>query len=300
MKRQNTTTLNPASTNSATCIRSGPELGIAALAREAFRLPDQPCQRRAIATDRRLDIVRHECVGVTVENTIEKILAGLVAEILAGTGAQGQHGRNRARPGAAQQRQRSPEIEALPHLVPGACRHDLGAVIEDVIEERFPGSGELVGEFPRFATREDVALVPLSDVGAPSLDEVPRKSVAKTFARRARDLRQPLEVRGEQAEQPVEGGVIAAVRSRREQDEVPRCGAGQTLEQFVPLMPALPGRGAGVGLVDDHEVGTRLQEVVSPLAGLHVVETDDRVPVLREDALRPAVCRAPSGACSGR
>ena len=126
--------------------------------------------------------------------------------------------------------------------------------------------------------------MPLGDVGAPSLNEVPRKSVAKTFARRARDLRQPLEVRREQAEQPVEGGVIATMRSRREQDEVPRCGAGQTLEQFVPLMPAPPGRGAGVCLVNDHEVRARLQEVVSPLAGLHVVETDDRVPVLREDA----------------
>ena len=120
-------------------LRGGPELGIAALAREALRLPDQPGQRRAIATDRRLDVVRDECVDITVENAIEKILAGLVAEILAGTGAQGQHGCNGARPGAAQERQRSPEVEALPHLVPGACGHDLGAVIEDVVEEGFPG-----------------------------------------------------------------------------------------------------------------------------------------------------------------
>ena len=52
----------------------------------------------------------------------------------------------------------------------------------------------------------------------------------------------------------------------------------------MPLMPALTGRGAGVRLVDDHEVGTRLEEVVSPLAGLHVVETDDCVRVHREDA----------------
>ena len=77
--------------------RGGPELGIAALAREALRLPYQPCQRWAIATDRGLDVVRDESVDVTVEDAIEKILAGLVAEILAGTGAQGQHGRNGAR-----------------------------------------------------------------------------------------------------------------------------------------------------------------------------------------------------------
>ena len=38
-------------------------------------------------------------------------------------------------------------------------------------------------------------------------------------------------------------------------------------------------------LVDDHEVGTRLNEVVPPLAALHVVEADDRVRMRREDAL---------------
>ena len=70
---------------------------------------------------------------------------------------------------------------------------------------------------------------------------------------------------------------------------------GQASEQLVSLMPALAGRGAGVGLVDDHEVGTRLEKVVPPLAGLHVVETDDRVRVHREDALarRNAPLQAP-------
>ena len=127
--------------------------------------------------------------------------------------------------------------------------------------------------------------MPLRDVGTPSLDEVVREALAETFALPAGGLRQALEVRGEQAEQPVEGSVVTTVRSRGEQDEVPGCAVGQAPEQLVPLMPALAGRGAGVGLVDDHEVGTRLEEVVSPLAGLHVVETDDRVPMYREDAL---------------
>ena len=39
-----------------------------------------------------------------------------------------------------------------------------------------------------------------------------------------------------------------------------------------------------MGFVNDHEVGTRLEEVVSPLVSLHVVEADDRVRELREDA----------------
>ena len=60
-------------------------------------------------------------------------------------------------------------------------------------------------------------------------------------------------------------------------------------------MPALPGGGARVGLVHDDEVGTRLQEVVSPLAGLHIVEADHRVRELREDACtrRDAPLQAP-------
>ena len=68
----------------------------------------------------------------------------------------------------------------------------------------------------------------------------------------------------------------------------------------MPLMPALAGRSAGVGLVDDHEVGTRLEEVVSPLSGLHVVETDDRVRMYREDALARRNDLAPGDARSGR
>ena len=287
--------MKPASTNSATCSEAAISFRIAALAREPLRLPDQPCQCRAVATGRWLDVVLNECVDITVENAIEKIFACLVARILAGTGAQGQHGRNGARRAAAQEGQRPPEVETLPLLVPSAGFDDLGAVVEDFVEECLPVSAERVGELLRLATREDVALVPFGDVGAPSLDEVVREALAETSAFRARDLRQTLEVRGEQAEQPVEGSVVAAVRSRGEQDEVPRCAAGQAPEQLVPLVPALAGRGTRVCLVDDDEVGTRLEKVVSPLAGLHVVETDDRVRVHREDALarRNAPLQAP-------
>ena len=266
-------------------LRCGPELRIAALTGESFRLTDQPCQNRAAAAGRGLHVVRDECIGVAVEYAIKEIFTRLVAQVLAGTRAKRQHRRDGARPGAAQEGQRPPEVETLPLLVPGARLHDLGAVVEDVVEEPLPGSAELVREFLRLATREEVALVPLRDVGPPPLDEVIREALAETFALPAGGLRQSLEVRGEQAEQPVEGSVVATVRSRGEQDEVLGCVVGQAPEQLVPLMPALAGRGAGVRLVDDHEVGTRLEEVVPPLAGLHVVETDNRVRVYREDAL---------------
>ena len=65
---------------------------------------------------------------------------------------------------------------------------------------------------------------------------------------------------------------------------MPRRAVGQPAEQLVPLMPAPAGRDAGVRLVDDHEVGARLQKVVAPLPGLDVVETDDGVRMHREDA----------------
>ena len=131
-----------------------------------------------------------------------------------------------ARPAAAQEGQRSPEVEALPLLVPGARLHDLGAVVEDCVKECLPGSTESVGDFLRLATREDVALLPFGDVGAPPLDEVVREALAETSPFCAHDLGQALEVRIEQTEQPVEGGIVAAMRSRGDQDEVPRCGAG--------------------------------------------------------------------------
>ena len=182
-------------------LRCGPELRIAALASESFRLTDQPCQSRAVAAGRWLHVVRDECIGVAVEYAVEKIFACLVAQILAGTRAQRQHRRDGARPRAAQEGQRPPEVEPLSLLVPGARLHDLRAVVEDVVEERLPGSAELVGELLRLATREDVALVPLRDVGTPSLDEVVREALAETFALPAGGLRQALEVRGEQTEQ---------------------------------------------------------------------------------------------------
>ena len=285
MKRQKTTTLNPDSTSSATCSEAVLSFGSPLCPASSFRLLDEPCQRRAVAARRSFHVVRYQRVDLAVEDAIEQFFAGLVVEILAGAGAQGEHGREGARPGAAKERQRSPEVETLPLLVTRTRLDNFGAVVEHVVEERFPGAAELVGEFLRFATREDVAVAPLGDVGAPPLDEVVREALAKTRALGARDLRQTLEVRGEQAEQPVERGVIAAVRSRREHHEVPRRAVGQAPEQLVPLMPAPAGRGAGVRFVDDHEVGARLEEVVAPLAGLDVVETDDGVRMHREDAL---------------
>ena len=266
-------------------LRGGPELRIAVLPRKRLRLPDQPRQCRVFATGRGLHVVPDERVTVAVEDAIEELFAGLGAGVLPGTGAQGLHGRGGARPGAAQEGQRPPEVEALPALVPRSGFDDLGAVVEDVVEECLPGAAEPVGELLRLAARKEVALAPFREVGAPPLDEVPREAPAETCALRARGVRQTLEVRGEQAEEPVEGGVVAAVRGRGEQDEVPRRAAGQALEQLVALVPAPAGRGARMRLVDDHEVGARLDEAVPPLPGLHVVEADDRVRMHREDAL---------------
>ena len=103
-----------------------------------LRLLDEPCQCRAVAARRGLDVVRDQRVGLAVENAIEKVLAGLVVEIVARAGAQGEHGRGGARRRAAKERQRSPEVQALPPLFAGARLHRLGAVVEDAVEERLP------------------------------------------------------------------------------------------------------------------------------------------------------------------
>src|SRR5262249_21511029 len=149
------------------------------------------------------------------------------------------HSRNRARPGAAQERQCPPEVEALAQLVAGFRLDDLGAVVEDVVEKILPRAAQGVRQFLRRAAREDVALVPLGDVGASPLDKVVREALAETFPLGAHEVCEALEVRGEEAEQPVEGGVVSAVRGRREEDEVTKRTLCQALEQLVPLVAPL-------------------------------------------------------------
>src|SRR4051812_42455798 len=68
----------------------------------------------------------------------------------------------------------------------------------------------------------------------------------------------------EQGQEGPERRLLAAVRDRSHQDQVAVRVGGQSFEELVPLVPTgTPdsGVGAGVGLVDDDQLGTGPQEV---------------------------------------
>ena len=60
---------------------------------------------------------------------------------------------------------------------------------------------------------------------------------------------------------------------------------GQTLQQRKPQLLAFTAGSAGMGLIDDHEIGTSTGEAISAFLGLDVVETDDRKGIGLEKAL---------------
>src|SRR5262249_12989925 len=61
----------------------------------------------------------------------------------------------------------------------------------------------------------------------------------------------------QQAEQPVECRLIAAVRGCGQQDQMTVVAFGEALEQFEALLPALVSADAGMRLVHDHKRRTR-------------------------------------------
>ena len=113
---------------------------------------------------------------------------------------------------------------------------DAEAIVEDGVVKGAMRGVERVGQFRRFVLREDALLAPIApdDVGASALHEVARQTDAQAlvFERRRQQRRI------EQAEQPVERLLIAAVRRGRQQHHVARTVLGQELQQLEALLPA--------------------------------------------------------------
>src|ERR1019366_2880795 len=177
------------------------------------------------------------------------------------------------------------EVEPLAAFVrPGTPDH-LGTVVENRAEELLPCTGQPIGQLLGLATSEKLTLLPFRNIRAAALDEMLGQAVAQPQAIVARRGRQVREIPIEQAEQPKERLLVAAVRGRGEQDHVAARRVGQRTQQLVPLVTALARRRTGVGLVDDNEVRTGLQEEVPARFAFDVVEADDGVMEGGEDAL---------------
>jgi hypothetical protein len=97
---------------------------------------------------------------------------------------------------------------------------------------------------------ERAVLAPLArgDVDTAALHEMARQPSAPRVAVE----RACREFDVEQSKQPVEGRFVAAVRRRRQQNEVALAILRETLEQLEPLLPALMGADARMRFVDHH------------------------------------------------
>ena len=102
-------------------------------------------------------------------------------------------------------------------------------------------------------------------------------------------------------EQRAERVLVAAVGRGGDQDQVPRLVRGDAPQQVEALVAAAPdaaGQRAGVGLVHDHELGAREDEVLGAARRLDEVGGDDGEAVAVEDRHADAAGRAPgAGRC---
>ena len=91
-------------------------------------------------------------------------------------GAQCVHSSCRRRRNAAQQGQCGPPVHALFALaLPFGAHHQLAGVVQHVVKQLPPGTGQLVGDFRRLAVGEHAGVLPLRNVGAAALDKVTRQ-----------------------------------------------------------------------------------------------------------------------------
>ena len=171
------------------------------------------------------------------------------------------------------------------------------------VADRFAGVGEDVAEHVAVAGRQlvgglgvaprrerGVGFEVVADVGAAALDEVLGEAFAVVAVGVAGQLvgqRQELVV--EQAEQAAERALLAGVRRGGHQHEVAVLVLGECVDELVALVAgaavAFAGVGAGVGLVDDDEVGAGPDEVVAAAVALDEVDRHHRVRVHVEQRL---------------
>ena len=230
----------------------------------------------------------------------EPIGFGLVLGVEVG-GPRAQGGGRRPRRGGqrAQKSQRGPVPDALAQLAAFGVADGFAGVLEHVVEQLFvrPGEGvaPLLGQ-PVFGKRGGLIDVD-TDVAAAALDEV----AGEQFPALDRFQIHVFEVWLEQGQQVAELLVLAAMRGRGDQDQVPLAVLGQALDQLVPQHPRSSAAAigdAGVGLVDDQQVRASVPELLAQAGALDEVGRDDdvRVPVEKGLALEQAAFELADGA----
>ncbi|GIX47877.1 MAG: hypothetical protein KatS3mg131_2088 [Candidatus Tectimicrobiota bacterium] len=154
--------------------------------------------------------------------------------------------------------------------------HDLAAKLVRSAKELGIRGGKRVRFIGEIALRKAALPVPaLLDVPPRALDKVARQ-LDPLFFVQPPDL--PLsKLRAEKREQSPKGLLDAAVRGRREQDEMPRGLRCQSPNQLVALLLALATGGSGaVRFVHDHKLGAVKQKLVAVALALEEIDAGDR------------------------
>ena len=131
---------------------------------------------------------------------------------------------------------------------------------------------------------EQAGLVPFIDVPPTALDEVASKALAQQPVRLAREIVQTRKVGMQKTEQIVKGQLVAAMRCRRQHQEVPVRALGELAQQLEAPVPRPSARDRSMRLVNHHHLGAGAQEVVEPAIALDEVEAEDGEGIGVEDA----------------
>jgi len=219
-------------------------------------------------------------------------------------GAVTQCGGRRRRTGGerAQQGQGRPPGDALAegHL-PG-LGDGLAGIADHLVEETAVGFRELVDRFgfEQHPLGEAGLLTHKGlDMAALALDKMVRQPATMAFVFRAGQiLRQGAELFVQQGQQGAKGILLAAVRCGSDQEEMAGGVPADALDELMALVltaVALAGKGAGVGLIDDDELGAGAQKIVAAAVGFDEIGRDhDKGIVLKKGFTRPALPLQPA------
>ena len=201
-----------------------------------------------------------------------------------------QGGRRRLRTARqrAQQAQRRPPADPLPVVGLTGDLDALPGVREHVLEQPGILGMQAVRHLGVLARREGRVLTQVRvDVRPSALHQEPGERRPGTVAAAAGQV-QRRELAVQQLQQTAEGVFLAAVRRGRHQHQVPFRIRREFFQQPVTLVAFAADRvtfGAGVRLVDDHELRGLPQELRPPAVLLDEVQADHHVPVPLEQAL---------------